>query len=92
MWDFLQYTSGERAFNFSQGTSKTARAEARARVGAGVQASRIVLKILCKSSSKYLKRFVAATGAITMGDFVLKGPTGCFDNLPPISRGEKKSG
>ena len=62
MWDFPQYTSGERAFSFSQGILETTGAGTRAGVGVGtgIRASRTALKILCKSSLEYLGTLVAA--------------------------------
>ena len=89
MWDFLQYISKERAFNFSRGTLETMRARVGAEVGA--QASRTALRILCKSSSKYLETLVAAIGASVMGGFVSKGPAGWLDNLSPDLGGRKES-
>ena len=75
MWDFLQYTSGEKAFSFSQDVLKTIGAGVR--VGAEVRsealASRTVLKILCKSSLEYLGILVVATAT---GSFILGGLTG----------------
>ena len=54
MWDFLQYTSGERTFSFSRGVSETAGARA------GARASKIALKIRCKLFSEYLGVLVLA--------------------------------
>ena len=44
-----------------------------ARAGTEAQASRIVLKILCKSSSEYLRTLVAAE-VLAIGGFVPKDP------------------
>ena len=67
MWDFSRYTSGQRAFSFSRGTSEMTgagtRARTRAGAGTGARASRTALKIRCKSSSEYLGILVLA------GDF-----------------------
>ena len=94
MWDFPRYTSKERAFSFSQGTSETigARAEARAgaRTGTGSWASRTALKIHYKSSSEYLGTLVAARGVLARS-FALDGPAGWSDNLSPDSEGGEKS-
>ena len=69
MWDFLWYTSGKRAFSFSQGTLEMTGA------GVGARASRTALKIYCKSSSEYLGILVAAAG-----DFSPWGLLGCSEN------------
>ena len=105
MWDFPRYKSGERAFSFSRGASATmgagartgagagtgAGAETGARAGTGALASRTALRILCKSSSEYLGTLVAA-GALAMGGFTPKGPTGWSDNSSPDSGDGEESG
>ena len=73
--------SGKRPFSFSCGISKTAGA------GAGMRASKTVLKIFYKSSLEYLGTFIAATGVTTTGGFVFKGLVGCSDNPSPNLRG-----
>ena len=95
MWDFLRYTSRERAFGFSQSALETTRAgagaEARAKVGAEAQASRTALKIHYKSFSEYLGTLVVVAWVSTMGDFISKGPMGYLNNLSPNLGGGKKS-
>ena len=54
MWDFPQYTSGERAFSFFQGVSETVGGRARA------QTSKTALRIYCKSFLEYLGVLVSA--------------------------------
>ena len=104
MWDFPRYTSGERAFGFSQGASATmgagsgAIARARAGMGAGTgagmgtgaRASIPALRIFCKSSLEYLGKLVAAIGASTTGCFAPESPAGWSDNLSPDSRGREE--
>ena len=75
MWDFPQYTSEERAFSFSQGTSETTRAGTGAGAGAGARASKTALRIRCKLSSEYLRTLLAAGGELVRG-FPLEGPAG----------------
>ena len=84
MWEFPQYTSRKRAFNgLSWGFSKAAGAGAGAgagaragvEVGAGARASRIALRIRCKSFLEYLEILVVA-----MGDFGPGSPLGCLKN------------
>ena len=95
MQDFPWYTSRERAFSFSQGALATMGV----RMGAGAgtktrveaRASRIALKILCKSSLEYLGTLIAATKASATGDFVFEGPAGWSDNLSPDLRGGEES-
>ena len=59
--------------------------EAGAGVGAevetGPRASRMVLKICCKSSLEYLGMLLAAVGALATGSFVAEGLAGWSDNL-----------
>ena len=76
MWDRPQYTSGERAFSLFRDTSETSGVKAEARAGAW--ASKIVLKICCKSSSEYLGTSVVET--IVTGGFALKDPAGYSEN------------
>ena len=74
MWDFPQFTSGERAFNgLYRGFLEAA--EAGAGVGAGVQASKIALRIRYKSFLEYWRTSVA-----TADDFGPKGLAGCLKN------------
>ena len=89
MWDFPQYTSRERAFSFSRDALAMMEAGARTREGArmgagarkgagartGAQASRKALRILCKSSSEYLRVLVIA-GALVTGSFAPEGLAG----------------
>ena len=93
MEDFLQYTSGKQVFSLSQGTLEMMRVGARvgAGVGAGAQASKTVLRILCKSFSEYLNTFVVVIGATAMRGFISKGPTGYSDNLSPNLKDEEES-
>ena len=72
------------------GARAGAEAEAETRTGVKTQASRTVLRILCKISLEYLGIFVAASGATVMGGFVLKGPAGGLDNLSPNLGGKKE--
>ena len=66
MWDFPQFTFGERAFSsLSWGFLEAAKAGAGARAGA--QASKTTLKIRCKLSSEYLGILVAAAGNFDFG-------------------------
>ena len=75
MWDFLQYTSREQAFNgLFRGSLKVTRAGAGESVEAGVWASRTALRIRCKLFLEYLGISVAATGATALGDFAHGGP------------------
>ena len=93
MWDFPQYTSGEQAFSFSQGTLETMGAETGVGAGTGAkaQASRTALRIRCKSSSQYLGILVAEGGDLAKG-FPPKSPAGWSDNLSPNLGGGKESG
>ena len=68
-----------------------ARVETGTRVGVGAQASRMALKIRCKSSLKYLGILVVAAEASVTGGFVSKSPTGWLNNLSPNSGGGEKS-
>ena len=85
MWDFPQYTSGERAFSLSQGTSETIGAGTG--VGAGARVSRTVLKIRCKLFSEYLGTSLAET--TVMGGFAPEGPSDYSENSD--SGGKKES-
>ena len=95
MWDFLRYTSGERAFSFSRGTSEMtgagtgAGAEARARIKA--QSSRTALRIYCNLSSEYLGTLVTVAGALARS-FTPKGQADWLDNLSLDLGGGEKSG
>ena len=52
----------------------------------------MALKILCKSSSKYLEILVVATGASTTVGFVFEGLVGWSDNLLSDLGGREESG
>ena len=56
---------------------------ARAKIGARAQASRMALKIRCKSFSEYLRILVAAEETSTTGDFIFECLVSCLDNLSP---------
>ena len=58
---------------------------------AGARASKTVLKILCKSSLKYLGILVAATETTATGGFVLEGPAGYLET-PDFGGGEESGG
>ena len=90
MWDFSLYMFRERAFSLFWGILETA--GAKTGVEAGAQVSRIVLKILCKSSSEYLGILVAASGATAMEDFIFEGSANCSVNLLSNSESGKESG
>ena len=84
----------ERAFSFSQDTSATMRAGAGTGTGAGVgigaPAFRTALRILCKSSSEYLRTLVAIRALVTRG-FGPEGLAGWSDNSSPNSGGGEES-
>ena len=72
MWDFPWYTSGERAFkSLSQGFSEVV----------GAQASKMVLKMRCKSFMVYLGTGSVAAGTTATGKFALRGPAS-YSNIP----------
>ena len=84
MWNFPQYTFRKQAFSdFFWSSLEAARAKAGAR--AGVQASRMALKIRCKSFSEYLGILVAEAE-----DFGLKDPMSYLENF--VSGDGEKSG
>lgn len=68
-----------------------ARTRVRAGVGAGAQTSKTVLRILYKSSLKYLRTLIATTGASAIKSFVPEGLTGWLNNLSSDSKGEEES-
>ena len=61
------------------------------RVGAGAQASRTALKILCKSFLEYLGTLVVAIDVTAMGGFVSEALAGWLDNLSPDSGSREQS-
>ena len=65
--------------------------KAEAGVAAAAWASRMALKILCKSFSEYLETLVVAIGASAIGGFIPKGPAGWSDYLSPDLEGGKES-
>ena len=77
------------------GVGARTRAEAgvgtRAGARTGARASRTALRILCKSSSEYLRTLLAAGGELARG-FLPEGPAGWSDNLSPDSGGGEESG
>ena len=97
MWDFPQYTSGERAFSFFRGTLETtgagtgveAGAGTRAGAGTGARAFKTALRICCKSSLEYLGILVSAEGELARS-FAPEGLAGWLNNLSPDSGGGKE--
>ena len=89
MWDFLQYTSGEYAFSFSQ--SSLEMTGAGVGVDIGVQASKTALRIFCKLSLEYLEILVAEIGTLATGDFIFEGPVNWSDNLSTNLGGKEES-
>ena len=83
MWDILQYTPGEWAFNFSQGSAKVTRVEVQIGAGIRVWASKTALNIRCKSYLEYLE-------TTEMESFTLKGPTS-YSEISDLGGG-KESG
>ena len=78
MWDFLQYTSRERAFNsLSWGSLEVVEVEAEA----GVWVSKTVLRIRCKSSLEYLGALIVVAETTAIGVFALENPAGYLENF-----------
>ena len=87
MWEFPQYTLGERAFSSLFWVSlEAAEAAVGAGVRAGARASKTALRIQCKLSSEYLETGVAAAKNVDLG-----GLLGCFKKFNLGSR-EKSGG
>ena len=72
------------------GTGVGAGAETGAGAGTGALGSRTALKILCKSSSEYLRILVAAE-AVATGDFGPEDPADWSHNSLPDSGGREES-
>ena len=87
--DFPWYMFREWAFSFFRDALEITGAEVGAGTGGGVgvraeaQASKIALRILCMSSSKYLGTLIAATGASAIGGFIPEGLAGCSNISSP---------
>ena len=73
------------------GAGAKMRAETRAGAGTGALISIIALKILCKSSSEYLRTLVAIR-ALAIRGFGPKCLAGWLDNLSPNSGGGEELG